>query len=76
MGYLLYLIFRCDFDVMESLDVEVFFYLNTPLLLGDVLQAFSSIDTFASLLCVIVCRTWLAFVFSISKFSCCATDFY
>ena len=64
MSYLLYLMFRCDFDVMESLDAGVFLWdLNTPLLLGDVLQAFSAIDTFASLLCVIVRRTWLAFVF-------------
>ena len=31
MGHLLYLMFRCDFDVMESLEnLEKFEYLNTP----------------------------------------------
>ena len=31
MGYLLYLMFRCHFDVMESLDVGGFLWdLNTP----------------------------------------------
>ena len=31
MGHLLYLMFRCDFDVMESLDfVGIFGDLNTP----------------------------------------------
>ena len=31
MGHLLYLIFRCDFDVMENLErVEKFWDLNTP----------------------------------------------
>ena len=35
MGYLLYLMFRCDFDVMESLDVEGFLWnLNTPGVFG------------------------------------------
>ena len=31
MGHLLYLIFRCDFDVMKSLDFWGFLDLNTPL---------------------------------------------
>ena len=39
MSHLLYLMFRCDGDVMESLDFgKVFGHLNTPLLLSQPLH--------------------------------------